>query len=307
ANDETMALVAGTRKYKLLYIAIIGGVMDFLGAIILGENVAKTIGKGIPAPGITISYEKILILAVAMATWLTIASLRGFPISTTHSAVGATMGLLLFVYGITGVNWYKILEILTTWIVSPVVGFVSTYLLCKLVHRTVELKHKGLVEKVAFQKKFIVPLLIAGALSSFARGANDSSNACGILYAAESSINPLFVRALTGFAMCIGVIAIGRKVIANVGTKVVELLPSAAFIAQINAAVLELLFAYLGIPLSATHMTVMALVGAGVASKSRINVKTLKSIAYSWGITFPAGALFAVVTYVLVSMFVVIP
>ncbi len=74
---------------------------------------------------------------LASATWLLIASTRGWPVSTTHSIIGAIVGFGMVGIGIDAVQWGRITTIVLSWVVSPVVGGVIAYLLMMSIRRLI--------------------------------------------------------------------------------------------------------------------------------------------------------------------------
>jgi PiT family inorganic phosphate transporter len=136
ANDvaNAMGTSVGSGAITVRTAIIVAAVFEFLGAAVAGGNVTKTIRKGIIDPGAIVDQPEILVfgmLAALLATaiWLLVASLKGWPVSTTHSIVGALVGFGIAGIGIEAVNWGKITQIAASWVVSPVVGGVLAFLL----------------------------------------------------------------------------------------------------------------------------------------------------------------------------------
>ncbi len=132
ANAMGTSVGAGAVTVKqAIYIAI---VFEFAGAVLAGGNVTKTIRKGIIDPTTIIDSPEILVYGMlaallAAAVWLMIASAKGWPVSTTHSIVGALVGFAIVGIGPDAVNWSKIGKIIASWVVSPAVGGTISFLL----------------------------------------------------------------------------------------------------------------------------------------------------------------------------------
>ena len=124
ANDETMASIYGSKILSIKEILILAIIFAISGAILLGESVSKTVGKGI------LSFEAghaiVLTILISTAIWLILSSALGLPISTTHATIGSILGIGLMLGGIMGLNWLKILEMSLWWILSPIIGYVVT-------------------------------------------------------------------------------------------------------------------------------------------------------------------------------------
>ncbi|MCU7917809.1 MAG: inorganic phosphate transporter [Candidatus Thiodiazotropha sp. (ex Dulcina madagascariensis)] len=129
ANDvaNAMGTSVGSGAITVKQAIIIAAIFEFAGAFIAGGSVTKTIRKGIIDPSSITGSPELLIYGMlaallASAIWLMFASTRGWPVSTTHSIVGAIVGFAVVGIGVDAVNWGKIGSIVASWIVSPLVG-----------------------------------------------------------------------------------------------------------------------------------------------------------------------------------------
>ncbi|SHE60742.1 inorganic phosphate transporter, PiT family [Modicisalibacter ilicicola DSM 19980] len=135
ANDvaNAMGTSVGSKAITIKQAIMIAVVFEFLGAWLAGGQVTQTIRKGIINPQLLSDDPQLLVygmLAALLAAglWLLIASARGWPVSTTHSIVGAIVGFSVAGLGVDSVAWTKVSQIAASWVVSPVlagtVGFV---------------------------------------------------------------------------------------------------------------------------------------------------------------------------------------
>ncbi len=136
ANDlaNAMGTSVGAGALSVKQAICIAIVFEFAGAVLAGGNVTKTIRKGIIDPTSIIATPEILVYGMlaallAAACWLLIASSRGWPVSTTHSIVGALVGFAIVGIGPDAVNWGKIGKIVASWAVSPMIGGTIAFLL----------------------------------------------------------------------------------------------------------------------------------------------------------------------------------
>ncbi len=296
ANDETMAVLAGSGFTSILAACLIGAFMDFLGAVLLGYKVEETMGEKLLA--YKIGLVDTLIIVAAVATWLVLASYRGWPVSTTHSAVGAAIGLGIYKWGIHGVRWESLFNVVAGWIISPIMGFIGAYATCKLFDLLLTKSIIGLNKSLKIAKISSLTLLAWASYTSFFRGANDIANATAFLSAVYA--DPFRVRLISGLGMALGLIMLGRRVVKSVGVELVELTPVMGLAIQISVALTVSIGTLMGLPLSGTHILVMAVAGIGVAKKIWVNVKGLKEILATWVITFPGAAALAVLFAILV-------
>jgi PiT family inorganic phosphate transporter len=133
ANDvaNAMATSVGSKALTIKQAVLIAAVFEFAGAVLAGGQVTKTIRKGIVDTGPIADNPELLIygmLAALLAAgiWLLIASRNGWPVSTTHSIVGAIVGFAMVGIGMDAVKWDKVGMIVASWVVSPMLaGFIS--------------------------------------------------------------------------------------------------------------------------------------------------------------------------------------
>jgi PiT family inorganic phosphate transporter len=136
ANDvaNAMGTSVGSGAITVMQAIIIAAIFEFAGAFIAGGNVTSTIRKGIVDPSSIVNQPELLVFGMlaallAAAVWLMVASSRGWPVSTTHSIVGALVGFAVAGIGVDAVQWDKIGMIAASWVVSPALGGFLAFLL----------------------------------------------------------------------------------------------------------------------------------------------------------------------------------
>jgi PiT family inorganic phosphate transporter len=141
ANDvaNAMATSVGSKAITIRTAIIIAAIFEFSGAILAGGEVTSTIRKGIVDPRIFTGSEELLIYGMlasllAAGIWLLIASKKGWPVSTTHSIVGAVVGFAAVGIGMDAVNWSKVGSIVMSWVVSPLTSGIISFLIFQSVH-----------------------------------------------------------------------------------------------------------------------------------------------------------------------------
>ncbi len=142
ANDvaNAMGTSVGSGAISIKQAIIIAAIFEFAGAFLAGGHVTKTIRKGIIDPTPILGNPEILVWGMlsallAAALWLSLASWMGWPVSTTHSIVGAIVGFAMVGVGMDAVNWGKIGTIVISWVVSPMVGGTLSFLLMRSIQR----------------------------------------------------------------------------------------------------------------------------------------------------------------------------
>ena len=144
ANDvaNAMATSVGSKALTIKQAIFVAAIFEFLGAVLAGGEVTDTVRKGIvdtSLPGFTSELLVYGMLAALLAagTWLFIASRNGWPVSTTHSIVGAIVGFAAFGVGMDAVHWGKVGEIVMSWVASPLTAGFIAYLIYQSVQRLI--------------------------------------------------------------------------------------------------------------------------------------------------------------------------
>jgi phosphate/sulfate permease len=283
-------------------ILILATIFAITGAVLLGEAVSKTVGKGV----LSISLTNAITITVLISTtiWLIVSSALGLPISTTHATIGSILGIGLLLGGMEGIGWIKFIELSIWWVLSPIIGYVITFITYKLLHKYVINKLNGFKQFERTEKAFAIILLAVVCWTAFSRSGNDVSNSVGIVVGAtEGTIEIGALLVVTGLSFAAGIVILARPLIKNVGT-ITELRPSTAFAAQVPTALVLFLGTLFGIPLSGSHMLVASLIGLGKAQHSPKNKGNIK-IVVIWFLTFPMAAILAIVLYFPISVFIV--
>jgi PiT family inorganic phosphate transporter len=133
ANDvaNAMATSVGSKALTIKQAILVAAVFEFLGAVLAGGEVTSTIRKGIVDAELLADTPELLVYGMlaallAAGTWLLVASHKGWPVSTTHSIVGAIVGFAAVGIGVDAVHWEKVGTIVMSWVVSPVTaGFIA--------------------------------------------------------------------------------------------------------------------------------------------------------------------------------------
>lgn len=127
ANDvaNAMATSVGSKALTIKQAILVAAIFEFLGAVLAGGEVTSTIRKGIVDTSLVAGTPELLVYGMlaallAAGTWLLVASRNGWPVSTTHSIVGAIVGFAAVGIGVNSVQWLKVGSIVASWVVSPV-------------------------------------------------------------------------------------------------------------------------------------------------------------------------------------------
>lgn len=214
ANDvaNAMGTSVGSGALTLRNAVILAAIFEFAGAYLVGSNVSETVRKKMFDPmELTTVYgeEAWLILAcgmiaalIAAGTWLLIATFMSWPVSTTHSIVGAVVGFGFVALGYNGVEWGKVGLISAGWVISPLISGAISYLLFGLVLKTVFYKKDPVraAKKVTPRLVFVVIAVLTG-VTTF-KGLKGYWKSHDI-----NAFDPMFLASVAGITIVIGTIA----------------------------------------------------------------------------------------------------
>ena len=140
ANDvaNAMGTSVGSGSLTFKQAILIAAVAEFAGAYLVGGHVSDTIRKGMLDPTIFAGDPIHLVYGmigalVASAVWLNLASYLGWPVSTTHSIVGAVVGFGVMAGGLDAVSWSKVGKVVMSWVISPAMGGLCSFILFRFI------------------------------------------------------------------------------------------------------------------------------------------------------------------------------
>ncbi|MFH0877769.1 MAG: anion permease [Candidatus Omnitrophota bacterium] len=291
ANDAANCVGAniGSGKMTLRQGIFITCFFCFLGAVLLGSRVMKTLGKGIvPLDQLDPNIAILVALAACFSagTWVIIATVRGLPVSTSHSIVGAVAGAGLAIGA--PVIWKKLLDIFVCWVFTPIGAAVMAYVF----YFPFRVLFQRLVPQRFVDQVYTFFAFATSIYLAFIWGANDVANATGVVTGVGALTS--FQAALFGaIAILIGIVTFGSRVIQTIGFGITHLSPLMAIVAAMASGFNVHLYTLFGIPVSTSHSIVGAVVGVGLVKNIKmINKKLVKEIIFAWSLTpFASGVI----------------
>ena len=160
ANDvaNAMGTSVGARAITIKQAIIIAMVFEFTGAWLAGGEVTSTIRSSIidiESAGLDDRPELLIFgmlsSLLAAGIWLVVASKYGWPVSTTHSIIGAIIGFAVVGISADSVMWGQVLEIVASWIISPVFSGTIAFILFLSVEKLVLSRE----DPLKYAKKFV--------------------------------------------------------------------------------------------------------------------------------------------------------
>ena len=136
ANDvaNAMGTSVGANVLTLRQAVVIAGIFEALGALLASGQVSQTLSHGIIDVTQFVSMPGLLVLGmiaalIAAGGWLVIATVFGWPVSTTHAIVGALIGFAAVCIGVEHVRWNVVVHIVLSWVLTPAIAALGAYLL----------------------------------------------------------------------------------------------------------------------------------------------------------------------------------
>lgn len=161
ANDvaNSMASAVGAKAITLRQAIVIAGILNIVGAAFIGSHVTETIRKGILS-GSVMTDPHILIIGalsalLSAALWVSFATWKSLPVSTTHSIVGSMIGFGLTIGGVSVINWKVLGAVVASWVISPILSMAIAFILFKIIVRIVLSKRDAYERAIQTSPYFI--------------------------------------------------------------------------------------------------------------------------------------------------------
>lgn len=296
ANDTANCIgtTVGAGLLPFRRAALIVAVFAIAGAMLQGQHVMDTIGKGIVHR--ELDYMAVGIALISGGVFVSLATFKRIPTSTSQAIVGGVVGIGLAVHA--PINTAKFWTIAGSWIVCPVLVMAMAYGLSKVVGFIL---NRIAVSILIVQQVMGWLAILSGCYVAYSMGANNAGNAVGPI-ASLGIFPPLLLLALGGGAIAGGAITYGRRVAETVGKGITQLDVRGAFVAQTASAAGMHLFSIWGIPVSTSSAIVGAVVGVGLVKGARtIRKKTIFIILAGWVLTPCLAALASFSIYHMLS------
>ncbi len=306
---NAVSTVIYTKAMRPRTAILMSAAFNFIGPF-LGIKVAETIGGVIhfgDADGNTMARLVVAALIGAFL-WDLLTWLWGLPVSSSHALVGGLLGAGMAAMGSAGINWHKVLLVLASLLLSPLLGMSVGALLMLISRRILRAIRLDIEQADGFYRKMQI---FSSAFVSFTHGSNDATKVMGIItlfLAAYYNWTELSVPVWV-IILCAGAMAVGTylsvasfRLIRTLGEGITKLHPVHGFSAETGAASIIFLASRLGLPVSTTHVVTSSVTGTGIATGLRnVGWRTFRDILLAWIVTFPFCAAAAAGTYYLLT------
>lgn len=303
---NSIATVVSTRVLPPNYAVLWAAFFNFAAAFVFGVHVANTIGTGIISTEIV---DNLLILSalIAAIAWNMITWYYGLPSSSSHALIGGMIGAGLVKGGADVLVWGGILKTASFIVLSPLIGL---FLGLVLMIIALNLTSKSKVTKT--DTVFRRLQIFSAAAYSLSHGTNDAQKTMGIIAIVLFSAGllgpvfyvPFWLVLLCNFAIAMGTMAGGWRIVRTMGTKITKLKPMGGCCAETAAAISIIGASLAGIPVSTTHTITGAIVGVGATKRlTAVRWGVAGTIIWAWLLTIPVSAILSAGVFVLLSFF----
>jgi PiT family inorganic phosphate transporter len=300
AAYATAGIVA-TRAVKTNHAIILSTIGSLIGMTMFGSAVAKTIGTGIITEGFASGEVVIATLAGAIIFDIVFSWVYALPISETHVLIGGLVGAGVAAGGfeiieLGGIINKVVIPLITSPFIAIIIAFFITGLLIRAFRNYAASK---------MNRRFKRYQLIATFFFSVTDATNDAQKVMGIMtmilfyygYISEFVV-PFWVIILSYILISSGVLLGGWRIVKTMATKITRVRPYQGFVMDFSSALILGSAAYFGLPMSSTHVSNGALIGAGLTrGRKAVNWGTMRSIIWAWILSAPLSAVFAYVIY----------
>jgi PiT family inorganic phosphate transporter len=309
---NSIATVVSTRVLTPLQGVAWAAFFNFVAAFTFGTAVAETIGSGLIDVN-QVNHTVLFAALVGAVTWDIITWRYGLPTSSSHALIGGYAGAAVVKAGFDVLilaGWIKTVAFI---IVAPFLGWALGTLFVIILYWLFRKQTPATADRV-----FRRGQLLSAGLYSLGHGTNDAQKTMGIIAgvlftvpayrhlvanAAGNLMIPFWIVLMAHAAISLGTLSGGWRIVHTVGSRITKLQPMGGFAAEAAGALTLFTSSALGIPVSTTHVITGAIVGVGSARRVRaVRWGVAGRIVWAWGLTIPAAAAVAALTYSLISL-----
>ena len=280
-----------TGRSPLLWGGFLSGVGS-IAAIIVSSRLLSTFTpeKIVNSP---INSSFVLAVLAAAATWVLLATIVRLPVSTTHAILGGIMLQGVFLFGLGSLAWeFVVVRVLLPLAGGPLAALIGIYIVEHLIKRP---QQSQVPAKEDDTKRARLEHWGSAGATALARGVNDAPKMAvlGAFFLAANSVEAVWIPySIVAIAVVIGSMMLGHRVAMTLSRRAFTLDHGQRFRAGVATAVLVSAGAYLGAPLSTTHVHSGASAGASGLKES---IRTaLRGMVLPWLVTLPAVGLLAI-------------
>lgn len=325
---NSIATIVTTRILTPMTAVIWGAFFNFLAFFmakyIIGFGIVDTVSNVVISDVIGKNRMLYVVLAgiIAAILWNLFTWYSGIPSSSSHTLIGGFAGAAIAAGGFRAIHAGIIGKICLFIVAAPLIGMVVGMLFTSL---TLHIAKNARPYKA--DKWFKRLQLLSSALLSTGHGLNDTQNMMGIMVVAIIAFNQStvadpssiphwlqmtslndgihdWVPLLCYFAIACGTLSGGWKIMKTMGSRITKITPVEGFCAETACALTLFFTESLKIPVSTTHVVTGGIIGVGAIKRlSAVRWGVSVRLVIAWIITIPISALLAMLTYLLIGVF----
>ena len=305
-SANSIATIVSTRVLTPRKAVMWAAFFNLVAAFLFETRIANTFGKGLVRLDVVNEYV-IMGGFIGAIVWNIITWYLGLPTSSSHALMGGYAGAAIAKAGFGSIlygGWAKTITfIFLAPLMGMVMGLILMVLMMWLFHDRSSAKINGVFRKLQ---------LFSAALYSLGHGTNDAQKTMGIITGLlvtggilhEFKV-PYWVILMSYFAIALGTLFGGWRIVKTMGQKITKLKPSGGFCAETAGGFTLLITAWGGIPVSTTHTITGAIMGVGATKRlSGVRWGLAGNIIIAWILTIPCSAIVGVISYYVISLFV---
>jgi PiT family inorganic phosphate transporter len=306
-SANSIATVVATRVLRPRWAVVWAAAWNFVAFFFIGTAVANTIGSTVRSEYFSLAV--VFAALVGALTWNFTTWHLGLPTSSSHALVGGLVGAGIAAGGLSAIKAESVEKTAVFIVVSPIAGLVLGGLIMFALRALLRHAEVGRTER-GFRRL----QLVSSAAVSLAHGGNDAQKTMGVIAALLVSSGrlaphpdgslpvPDWVALAAYFAIALGTLSGGWRIVRTMGSGITPLRPVSGFAAETAAAVAIFGSTTLGAPVSTTHTVAGAVTGVGTANAgARVDWKVFGRLVIAWIVTIPAAALVAAVIHLIAT------
>ena len=308
---NVVATIIASRSMRPKKALIWASIFEFLGVVFLGTAVASTVGKGIIdlsviKHGSYVSLALIFSGVLSALLWNIITWLLALPSSSSHALIGGLVGGGIGAFGVNVIHWeVLLLKVILVMFITPIIGMFVGFLLTRFSFKILAncpLSINNLIKRIQF-----FSMCFLGA----SHGTNDAQKSMGLIALVLASYGvidyfyvPKWVILGCGFAISLGVLSGGWRLIKTIGFRIFDLEPIHSLNSQLAAGSVIYISGLFGSPVSTSQIMSSSIMGVGAAHRfKQVRWEVAKDIFLAWFITIPVVCILSILFYWTVAYF----
>jgi PiT family inorganic phosphate transporter len=304
-SANSIATIVSTQVLSPYKAVLFAAFFNFAAAFTFGEEVAKTVGKGLVQLD-NIDIYVIFAGLLGAIFWNLFTWYYGIPVSSSHALVGGYGGAAVAKLGWSVIIVSGYMNVIIFIFLAPVMGLVLGFINMLFTTWLVRNKKPRKVDKIFRRLQ-----LISAGFYSFGHGSNDAQKTMGIIASVlvatkyqDSFYVPVWVVIACYAAIALGTMFGGWRIVRTMGMRITKLKPIGGFCAEFAGATTLLMTAMFGIPVSTTQTITGSIVGVGsVTRMSAVRWGVAGKIVWAWILTIPLSAFSGAIAYWVISLF----